>query len=168
VIQFGWASRSLSNILVDGVDVIHMRYSSNGSHPSILGANQIYLQSETNFATADLTNTVQDVTFRNIRAEGIGGNLMRIFPLSNYNNVTIENVSLEAWSVRTTGIYESQFPLVTNAGGTAVSVRGFVIKNFTVAGTTISQAAGNYGPNSQGGLNIASYFLGSGGVTIVA
>ncbi|KAI1321096.1 dextranase precursor [Xylariaceae sp. FL0255] len=167
IIQFGWAARDTENVLVDGVDAIHMRYSSNGSHPSILGANQIYGYAETQTNTADRSLTMRNATFRNIRAEGIGGNLMRIVPLTNYDSVLIENVSLDSWSVRSTGIYESQLPVWTDSNGTPVSVTSFVIRNYVVGGVQITQSANNYGPDQAGGLNIASSYLSDSGVTIV-
>ncbi|KAI1360506.1 dextranase [Xylaria arbuscula] len=166
IIQYGWAARDMANVLVDGVDVIHMRYSSNGSHPSIIGANQIYNVDETDTSTADLSRTVRNATFRNIRASGVGGNLMRLVPLAHHEDVRLENISLEQFSVRSNGIYESQFPVWTDADGQRVSVSGFVINNFTVGGVTISQEAGNYGPDAAGGLNIAEEYLADGSVVI--
>ncbi|KAI1429091.1 dextranase precursor [Xylaria sp. FL1777] len=167
IIQYGWAARNMENVLVDGIDVIHMHYSSNGSHPSIIGANQVYGQAETETNTADLSRTVRNATFRNIRAEGIGGNLMRIVPLTNYENLLIENVSLDQFSVRTTGIYESQLPIWTDGSGQSISMNGFVISNFTVGGVKITQAGNNYGPDDAGGLNIAPVYLADGSVTII-
>ncbi|KAI0487713.1 dextranase precursor [Xylaria cf. heliscus] len=166
IIQYGWAARNMENVLVDGVDVIHMRYSSNGSHPSIVGANQVYGIAETQTNTADRSLTVRNATFRNIRAEGVGGNLMRIVPLTNYEDVVLENISLEQFSVRSTGIYESQLPVWTDGSGQPVSVSGFVINNFTVGGVRITQAANNYGPGDAGGLNIAPEYLADGSVVI--
>lgn len=165
-IQFGWASRNLTDIVVDGVDVIHMKYNSNASHPSIIGANQIYTYAEDDSATADVLSTVRDIYFGNIRGEGIGGNLMRIVPLANYDNVTIENVSLGNFSVRTTGIYESELPEWSDGDGNKVTINDFVIRNFTVGGQQILTSAGNNGPKELGGLNIAPSFLESGAVTI--
>ncbi|KAL2278163.1 hypothetical protein FJTKL_14588 [Diaporthe vaccinii] len=166
VIQFGWLSRNLSNITVDGVDVIHMKYSSNASHPSIIGANQVYGYSEDDTSTADLDNTVRDVFFGNIRAEGIGGNLMRIVPLAHYENITIENVSLEAFSDRSNSIYRSEFPLWEDGDGDVVSITGFAVRNFTVGGEPILPVLGNIGPFELGGLNIAQLLLTGNGVKI--
>lgn len=166
VIQFGWRSRDLCNITVDGVDVIHMRYSSNASHPSIIGANQVYGYSEDDTSTADLDNTVRDIFFGNIRAEGIGGNLMRIVPLAHYENITIENVSLEAFSERSNSIYRSEFPLWEDEDGDVVSVTGFTVRNFTVGGEAILPVLGNVGPFELGGLNIAERLLTGDGVKI--
>lgn len=166
VIQFGWLSRNLSNITVDGVDVIHMKYSSNTSHPSIIGANQVYGYSEDDTSTANLDNTVRDVYFGNIRAEGIGGNLMRIVPLAHYDNITIENVSLEAFSERSNSIYRSEFPLWKDEDGDVVSITGFTVRNFSVGGEPILPLLGNIGPFELGGLNIAELLLKDDGVKI--
>lgn len=166
VIQFGWRSRDLSNITVDGVDVVHMKYSSNASHPSIIGANQVYGYPEDDTSTADLGNTVRDVFFGNIRAEGIGGNLMRIVPLAHYENITVENVSLEAFSDRSNSIYRSEFPLWEDEEGNVVSVTGFSVRNFRVGGQIILPVLGNIGPFDLGGLNIAEPLLKDNGVTI--
>ncbi|KAI0813570.1 glycoside hydrolase [Xylaria sp. FL0064] len=167
IIQYGWTARDMENVLVDGVDVIHMHYSSNGSHPSIIGANQVYGHMETETNTADLSRTVRNATFRNIRAQGIGGNLMRIVPLTNYDGMLIENVSLDQFSVRSTGIYESQLPVWTDGNGQRISMNGFVISKFTVGGVQITQAANNFGPDAAGGLNIAPEYLADGSVTII-
>lgn len=166
VIQFGWDSRNLTNVTVTGVDVIHMKYNANQSHPSIIGANQKYGMAESDTNTADLSNTVKDVYFGNIRAEGISGNLMRLVPLANYQNITIENVALGGFSVRTNAIYQSELPEWKDQDGNAVSISGFTIRNFTVNGTTICQVDGNAGPDAVGGLNIASAYMKSGAVKI--
>lgn len=165
-IQFGWASRNLSNIVVDGVDIIHMRYNSNASHPSIIGANQIYGYPENQTNTADLNNTVRDLYLGNIRTEGVSGSLMRIVPLSNYENITIENVSLGNFSAASTGIRYSQLPIWTDPQGRMASIRDLAIRNFTVDGTTILQELFNYGPDQLGSLNIANELLLTGAVTI--
>ncbi|ROW00408.1 hypothetical protein VMCG_07294 [Cytospora schulzeri] len=165
-VQFGWASRNVSGITVDGVDVIHMKYNANSSHPSIIGANQIYEYAETETDTADLDNTVRDIYFGNIRAEGISGNLMRIVPLANYHNITIENVSLGNFSTRSNGIYRSELPEWGDGNGNNVSLTDFVIRNYSVGGQRILPSLGNAGPDGLGGLNIAPSYLESGAVII--
>ncbi|KAJ4419491.1 hypothetical protein N0V82_004936 [Gnomoniopsis sp. IMI 355080] len=158
-IQFGWASRNISNVTVDGIDIIHMKYNSNESHPSIIGANQLYDVPETQTNTADLCSTIRDVYFGNIRAEGISGNLMRIVPLANFVNVTVENVSIEVFGAASTGIHQSQLPTWTDADGNEVSIAGFTVTNFTVAGKMIAEVFENYGANKLGAMNIAPQLL---------
>ena len=165
-VQFGWASRNLTNITVDNIDIIHSRYNSNGSHPSIIGANQAYGSSESDTSTADLQNTWTNLTFSNIRSEGISGDLFRIVPLSNIQNLNIINVSIDAFSVATNGIHESQIPIFTNDKGQKVSIKNFVVDNYSVNGTVITPS--NMGPQAQGGLNVPAPFLKTkGGVTVV-
>lgn len=165
-IQFGWASRNISNVTVDGVDIIHMKYNSNVSHPSIIGANQVYDYPETQTDTADMSNTVRDVYFGNIRAEGISGNLLRIVPLANFVNITVENVSIEQFGAASTGIHQSQLPTWTDADGQSVSISGFTIANYTVAGQTVAQALDNSGAQALGALNIAPALLAGGKVAV--
>lgn len=166
VIQFGWDSRNLTNVTVTGVDVIHMKYNANGSHPSLIGANQVYGMPESDTNTADLSNTVRDVYFGNIRAEGISGNLMRVVPLANYQNITIENVALGNSSVRSNAIYQSELPEWKDGSGNVVNITGFTVRNFTINGVKVCQSEGNTGPDSLGGLNIADNYLDNGAVKV--
>lgn len=167
IVQFGWAARNIQDISVSDLDVIHSRWSSNGSHASIIGTNQVYDVSETQTNTCNLAYTIKNFALTNVRAEGISGNLMRIVPLANFVNFTIGNVWMESQSVRTNGIYESELPVWTDTSGTAVSLEGFVIKDFYVGAVKVSQAAGNWDASSLGGLNIADTYIKSGGVTII-
>ena len=164
-IQFGWYSRNLTNVTVDSVDIIHSRYNSNNSHPSLIGANQIYGVDESDTATADLSNTISNITFSNLRSEGISGDLFRIVPLANIENLLIENVSIDSFSVATNGIHESQIPVFTDASGNLVSITGFVVSNYLVNGTPITQD--NMGINSLGSLNIPEDFTNPENVTVV-
>lgn len=92
---------------------------------------------------------------------------MRIVPLTNYEDVLLENISLDQFSVRTTGIYGSQLPVWTDGNGQPISMSGFVIRNFTVGGVRITQAANNFGPGDAGGLNIAPEYLADGSVIVI-
>lgn len=165
IIQFGWASRNLSNVTVNSVNVIHSRWNSNVSHPSLIGANQIYSYSESDTNTASLSNTISDVTFSNIRAEGISGNLFRIVPLSNIRNLTIENIYIHQYS-GTTGVPESQLPMWYDSDGNSVSVKGFLVKNFQVGEEQVGFGKGNWEIGQAGNLNIAHELLQEGGVQV--
>ena len=157
-LQFGWYSRSVENITVNDVDIIHSRYPSNGSHPTLIGANQIYQVSEDVSNTANLANTVKDVTFSNFRSEGISGGLFRICPLANFENVTIDNFWIEEPSPSVNGVEVSQLPAFTDEGGNLVSISDFVVKDFYIGDTKVSREAGNYDLNSLGKMNIAPVF----------
>lgn len=153
VIQFGWASRDLSNITVNDVSLIHSRWNSNGSNPGLIGSDQLYTASDLSSTnTADTSNTIQDVTFSNLRAEGVTGNLFRIRPLSNLANINIQNVYLETPVVASSGIPYSYLPQFTDSNGTPVSVTNLSITEFYVGDTRVDTA-------SSGMLNIAEEFL---------
>ena len=163
-LQFGWYSRSTEHVTVNAIDVIHSKYPSNGSHPTLIGANQIYQVSEDVSNTANLVNTIKDVKFSNFRSEGISGGLFRICPLANFDNFTMDNFWIEASSPASTGVQVSELPEFTDGSGKVVSIAGFVIKDFHVGGTKVSQDAGNWNLTGLGKMNIAPVYH---GVTIV-
>ncbi|MCJ1439632.1 MAG: hypothetical protein MMC23_000112 [Stictis urceolatum] len=168
IIQFGWASRNLTNVTVDDITVIHSRWNTNASHPSIIGGNQIYEMSEDATNTAELCNTISNITYSNIRAEGISGNLFRIMPLANIDGFTIRNVSLHSYPVWTSGISGSQLVAMTDSNNNPVTVKGFIVDGFSVGGDVVSYAADNWDTSATGNLNIAPEFVNAGDVKIVA
>lgn len=88
-----------------------------------------------NSSTADTYSTAQDITFSNIRAEGISGPLMRIYALENFKNITISDVYIEEFGgceYENIGIPDSFMPAMTDAHGNNVTVEGFVISNYMV------------------------------------
>lgn len=160
-VQMGWASHTLENILVTDVDIIHSRYPSNSSHPSLVGMNQLYSQPDETYPyTADVSNYVRNVTFSNFRSEGISGGLFRICPLETFDSLLMENFWIEDFSPAVTAIEQSELPEFFDASSKApVNISGFVIKDFTVFAnkTPVTQEAGNWGIGSLGSMNIAPY-----------
>jgi len=147
IIQFGWASRNLSNIQVDNINIIHSRWNSNGSNPGLIGSNNVYdpstaSTSATNTSTADTYSSASNIVFSNIRAEGISGPLMRIYALENLSNITISNVWIEEFGscggYENIGISESFMPAMTDDSGNNVTVDNFVISNFIVGDEKVS------------------------------
>lgn len=166
-VQFGWASRDISNITVTDIDIIHSRYANNGSHPSIIGANQWY-DEKNEFAsnTANTSNTIHNFTVANVRAEGISGNLLRIVPLQNFDNFVIENVTIEEFPDTQSAIQQSELPIMTDAKGNKVSLSNIQIKGYSVNGKAVTTDANNYQADQLGALNIPSNLIQSGAVTI--
>lgn len=166
-VQFGWASRTLENILVTDVDIIHSRYPSNSSHPSLVGLNQLYSQpDETDPYTANVDNYVRNVTFSNFRSEGISGGLFRICPLETFDSFLMDSFWIEDFSPAVTAIEQSELPQFFDATSKEpVGISGFVVKDFTVFAnkTAVTQEAGNWDIGSLGSMNIAPEY----NVTIV-
>jgi hypothetical protein len=141
IIQFGWASRNISNIQVDNINIIHSRWNSNGSNPGLIGSNNLYdpstlSTSATNTSTANIYSSASNIVLSDIRSEGISGPLMRIYALENLSNITISNVWIEEFGscdgYEDIGISESFMPMMTDSNGGNVTVDGFVIGNFYV------------------------------------
>jgi len=84
---------------------------------------------------------------------------MRICPLANFQNFTIENVSIEAFADGGSYVSESEFPVFTDEKGDVVGVDGFMIRGFEVGGQAVSIGEKNYGTSAIGVLNIAEQFL---------
>jgi hypothetical protein len=147
VIQFGWASRNFSNIQVDNINIIHSRWTSNGSNPGLIGSNNLYdpstaSTSATNTSTANTYSTASNIVISNIRSEGISGPLMRIYALENLSNFTVSDVWIEEFGscdgYEDIGISESFMPAMTDAHGNNVTVDGFIISNFCVGDEKVS------------------------------
>jgi hypothetical protein len=147
VIQFGWASRNISNIRVDNINIIHSRWNSNGSNPGLIGSNNLYdpstaSTSATNTSTANTHSSASNFVLSNIRSEGISGPLMRIYALENLSNITISDVWIEEFGscdgYENIGISESLMPAMTDGYGNDVDVDGFVISNFYVGNEKVS------------------------------
>ncbi|CAD6583143.1 MAG: hypothetical protein ASARMPREDX12_001185 [Alectoria sarmentosa] len=166
-VQFGWASRTLENILVTDVDIIHSRYPSNSSHPSLVGLNQLYSQPDETYPyTANVDNSVRNVTFSNFRSEGISGGLFRICPLETFDSFLMDNFWIEDFSPAVTAIEQSELPQFFDATSKEpVGISGFVVRDFTVFAnkTAVTQEAGNWDIGSLGSMNIAPEY----NVTIV-
>lgn len=141
IIQFGWATRNISNIRVSDINTIHSRWNSNGSNPGIIGSNNLYdpstaSTSATNTSTADTYSSASNIVFSNIRSEGISGPLMRIYALENLHNITVSNVWVEEFGscdgYENIGISESFMPAMTDGNGNNITVEGFIIEDFMV------------------------------------
>ena len=166
-VQFGWHSRNISSILVQNIDINHSRYTCDSSHPSLIGANQEYTVSDESATnTANTDNTVKDFTIKNIRSEGISGNLFRIIPLENIDVFTIENAYIEKLSPASTGIGQSKLPITTDSQGKSITVSDFKVTGYNVGGTAVSSSANNWQVGKLGGLNIPSTLLDDGDISI--
>jgi Glycosyl hydrolase family 49 N-terminal Ig-like domain/Glycosyl hydrolase family 49/Beta solenoid repeat from Dextranase/Isopullulanase beta-solenoid repeat len=159
VIQFGWAPLERTNVTIDGVDVIHQSYDSALNNPGLIGSDNNYefapsgLSSDRNTANTNLTTS--NMTFSNIRAEGLSACLFRIYPLQNLNGIYITDVWIEQFqiaSLNTTGSWLEAFYDMNN--GDLVEISDFVISGFKVGNVTISDASlahsvGQIYPDSQ-------------------
>ncbi|KAJ4305095.1 hypothetical protein N0V90_000625 [Kalmusia sp. IMI 367209] len=164
IVQFGWYPRTVDNVTVDTVDVIHTRYMSQGPlWPRALVASARLYNNQDSTSTADITQHLSNYSITNWRCEGICPALLGINPLQNIDTLTFSNIWVEALSPDATGVDMSTFPVFTDAnhnnqavalGDNSPGKLGLVIKNFQVGGKLISFANENWDSYSLGRLNI--------------
>ncbi|CAF5221278.1 unnamed protein product, partial [Rotaria magnacalcarata] len=99
VIQWGWSPRTINNVTVDQIDIIHNRiWWSDVKH------NTCIINSATHYADTESTNTadpnqlIKNLIISNIRSEGMNSCAMRIYALSSTQSITIENLWIEQWN----------------------------------------------------------------------
>ncbi|KKY23190.1 putative isopullulanase precursor [Phaeomoniella chlamydospora] len=139
VLQFGWQSRSLNNITVSDVNIIHSRWNSNSSNPGLIGANNAFDTSET--SSANISMTVSNLSFLNWRSEGLTGPIFRIHPLQNLVNITLQSFWIAEFSPEILGIPFSKMPMLTDPDNAdaEVEVSGFKVVDHMVGSTKLTE-----------------------------
>ncbi|KAL1614908.1 hypothetical protein SLS54_009357 [Diplodia seriata] len=170
IVQFGWYPRTVTNVTVDAVDVVHTRYISQSvEYPrALLGSAASYEDPEST-STADVAQNVSAYTISNWRCEGICPALLGINPLQNIDTLTLSNVSIEKLAPHPTLVDTSTLRVFTDAdngnapivlGGNSPDGIGLTIRDFYVGGEKITLAAGNWDSESAGRLNIDGAYEG--------
>lgn len=143
VVQFGWASRQLTNITIDRVNVIHQSYQNALDNPGLIGSDNSYAATDTgisnNHSTANVANTMSNVTWSNFRAEGPSACLFRIYALENLKGLKFRNIWIESFEPQSINTAQSLLPVFHDAvTGAQVQVSDFEIQNFTIGKTKIT------------------------------
>lgn len=160
-IQFGWASRNMSNILVKDVDVIHNRmyWKDQKSNICIINSTNMYSETPLDYDKISTSHTIKNMEFRNIRSEGKNLCAMRFVVLSNWESIHINGLEIEEWndlltdsqvstfSARKT-MEESPQPLSIGLGDL-----GLKIENYKVAGQLIQRTDESWKLTSNGRIN---------------
>lgn len=161
VIQWGWVPRNIENVHVDGVDIIHNRiYWKDVKYNTCIINSSTHYADMGSTTTADPGTLVKDLLLENIRSEGMNNCAMRLHALSNWENIHIRNLAIEAWNGLDAYSQQSRFQAFTNSAGVAVTIgnetsqhNGLAIESYTVGGTLISKAGNNWSSNDLGRLN---------------
>lgn len=170
IIQFGWYPRTLSNITVDSVDVIHSRYISQASeYPRALIGSAANYENVASTSDASINAYISDYTVSNWRAEGISPALIGLNPLANIDTFLVENIWIEELAPDTTQVDMSTFTVFTDSANGNAPVQlgnnspdnlGLIIRNYTVGDVHITLAAGNWDSYSLGRLDIDGSYWG--------
>jgi hypothetical protein len=159
VIQWGWSPKTINDVHVTGVDVIHNRMHRDSHNSCIINSARHYLDPDSS-RLADPNEHVTDVFIENIRSEGMNLCAMRLYALSSWENIEIQNLWIEAWNELDTATQASKFEALSNAAGERVFIgnevrgrRGLSIVNYVVGTERIAKAAENWRSNQTGRLD---------------
>lgn len=159
VIQWGWAPRTIDDVSVNGVDVIHNRLHRDSHNACIINSARHFLD-PTSAALADPAALVSDVRLANVRSEG--GNLcaMRLYALASWERIRIENLWIEQWNGLDAKTQASEFEALSNIAGERVAIgdevhagRGLALVNYVVGRERISKLADNWRAHETGRLD---------------
>ncbi|KAK9367922.1 family 49 glycosyl hydrolase [Lipomyces kononenkoae] len=161
VFQFGWAPRNIANITVNDIDIIHNRIWWEDLKVNTCLINQAPSAADTlSNNTADTSQTIQDLTFSNIRSEGMNMCFIRIWALSNLYNINVSDMWIESWNGMPYSSQQSVFHALYNSAGIQVIIgvevpngEGLGLANYQVSGTSITKAADDWQDTAMGRLN---------------
>ena len=164
IVQFGWYPRTIDNLTVNAIDVIHTRYISQGTPwPRALVASAASYVDQDSTKTADTTQRVSNFKFTNWRCEGNCPAILAFNPLENIDTMLFQNIWIEKLHSLLVG--ESTIRIFTDGSGKAVALGsnsadglGLIIENFTVGSTKISFDNNNWQHDQLGRLNIDGFW----------
>jgi hypothetical protein len=152
-IQLGWVPRMLTNVSVDGVDIIHnlMGWSDDKGNNGVINAAPLI----PGFAV-NPTFELGDFVLRNIVSEGATLCALRLAVEMTYRSLVVENLAIDEWNQLGPAAQRSSFyqadpqRFITPARG------ALVLENYTVGGALITRAANNWQAAAAGRLNFSA------------
>ena len=159
VIQFGWSPRNIQNVTVKKIDVIHNRmYWKDQKHNTCLinFANSWEAGAANWESKADINTWIKNITLEDIRAEGMNLCAMRIYALSNMENIHIKNLFVEKWSELPNSSQYNLMKAMRNESGAQVNItsgNGIVLENYTVGGQPIVKPGPLWGKDQLGRID---------------
>lgn len=145
VIQFGWSPRNLQNITAKNIDVIHNRmYWKDQKHNTcIINFANSWEASESNWdKKANINTWIKNITLENIRSEGMNLCALRIYALSNIENIKVKNLWIEKWNELPNSSQYNLMQAMRNEAGTKVSItpgNGIALENYSVGNQPIAK-----------------------------
>ncbi|GAA3029656.1 glucodextranase DOMON-like domain-containing protein [Microbacterium dextranolyticum] len=161
VIQWGWTPRNIDGVTVSDTDIIHNRMGwkdvkyntcvfNSSSHWEDMGATD----------RADVSTTVKNMHFTNTRVEGAVNCGIRIFALSNTENIQIDGFSVDAWNGLGSASQVSLLQRYTDRSGAKVTIgnemtdrNGILLHDYSVGGVPILKSGDKWASDELGRLN---------------
>lgn len=161
VVQLGWVPRAMESVHVKDVFVIHNRmYWQDIKHNHcIINAARHYEMSGAE-DTANSTFWIRNILLENIHSEGMNLCAMRLFALSNWENIHIKGLYIESWNQLPVRSQQNQFHCLKDVNGASVSIgnelkdsRGLKIENYWVGDQKVSKWNDSWRAEQLGRLN---------------
>ena len=97
VIQWGWGPRNIENVFVNNIYIIHnrMHWPESTHNYCIINSAKSYSDEPRRIKCNE---HVKNIHLKNIRAEGMNLCAMRLYPLSSWKQIYIENLYVEQWN----------------------------------------------------------------------
>src|SRR5690625_4968470 len=161
VIQWGWVPREINDVTVTNTDVIHNRmYWKDVKYNTCVFNSSTHYEDMGAEDRADLDTMVQNMEFVITRVEGMLNCGIRVFAMSNTENITIDGFAVESWNDLDVNAQSSLLKRMGDSTGNKVTIgdemtdqNGILLHNYTVGGVPIHKAGNNWAKNELGRLN---------------
>lgn len=161
VIQWGWTPRDIDGVSVTNTDIIHNRmYWKDVKYNTCVFNSSTHWEDMRATDRANPDTTVRNMTFTDTRVEGALNCGIRIFALSDTENINIEDFAVDEWNDLDLGTQASLLKRHSDRNGTKVTIgnemsdgNGIRLHNYTVGGVSILKAGDNWASDELGRLN---------------
>ena len=167
VIQFGWFPRSFANVHVKDLTVIHNRmFWPNFIHNHCLINSALDYRDPSSLHMADTSQTIRNLLLENIRSEGQNLCAMRLYALSNWENIRIKNLWIESWNQLSAIDQQSQLKRTAQPDGQQVRIgqgaeTGLIIEQYRIGTERVSRDLNNWQAEQLGRLSFDAELWGS-------
>ena len=161
VVQWGWTPRNVHDVTVNATDVIHNRmYWKDVKYNTCVFNSSSHWEDMGATDRADTTSTVRDMRFTDTRVEGTVNCALRVFALSNTEDVEIDGFSVDGWNGLDATSQVSLLKRYHDRDGNQVTIgnevsdgQGLSLHNYTVGGIPVLKAGDNWASDELGRLD---------------
>jgi hypothetical protein len=161
VIQWGWVPRTIDDVTVTNTDIIHNRmYWKDVKYNTCVFNSSSHYEDMGATDRADTSTTVKNMTFTDTRVEGALNCAVRIYALSNTENININGLTIDEWNDLDPAAQASKLKRYTDRDGNKVTIgnevsdgNGLRLRNYTVGGIPIAKAENNWASDELGRLD---------------
>jgi hypothetical protein len=161
IIQWGWTPREIDGVAVKDTHVIHNRmYWKDVKYNTCILNSSSHWQDMGSTTTANPATTVKNMTFENITVEGMTNCAVRIYALSDTDNIHVKNLKIDGWNDLDHTSQVSHLKRYSDPAGQKVAIgdethdsRGIKLENYTVGGTLVEKSGGNWESHQLGRLD---------------